>query len=86
MREFGEAMLSRSHNAGSQIEVLMDVFQEAARLAQRRHGDGWYVLSAQEQTRAIYQEMRRIDGELAAAEKRLPRQRAGSRNRSLAAA
>ena len=49
---------------GSQGEVLMDVFQEAARAAQGRYGEAWFVLSPQEQTRAIYEEMRRIDSEL----------------------
>jgi len=63
----------------------MDVFQEAAKAAQRRHGDGWFVLSPHEQTRTIYEEMRRIDAELAAA-KRSPRARPASRpSRSLAA-
>ncbi len=64
----------------------MDVFQEAAKAAQRRHGEAWLALSPQEQTRCIYEEMRRIDGELADAAKRSPRQRSGNRgNRSLAA-
>lgn len=48
----------------------MDVFQEAAKAAERRCGDGWCLLSSQEQTRAIYEELRRIDAETAA---RLPR-------------
>ena len=43
----------------------MDVFQEAAKAAQRRYGTGWFVLSPQEQTRSIYEEMRRIDVETA---------------------
>jgi hypothetical protein len=64
----------------------MDVFQEAAKAAQRRHGEAWLVLSPQEQTRCIYEEMRRIDAELADAAKRSPRQRSGrSGGRSLAA-
>jgi DNA-binding GntR family transcriptional regulator len=64
----------------------MDVFQEAAKAAQRRHGDGWLVLSPQEQTRCIYEEMRRIDAEIAAAAKRSPRQKSGKAgNRWLAA-
>jgi hypothetical protein len=64
----------------------MDVFQEAAKAAQRRHGDAWLVLSPQEQTRCIYEEMRRIDAELAEAAKRPQRQKSGNRaNRSLAA-
>jgi hypothetical protein len=64
----------------------MDVFQEAAKAAQRRHGEAWLVLSPQEQTRCIYEEMRRIDAELAEAAKRPPRQKSGTRgNRSLAA-
>ena len=60
----------------------MDVFQEAVKAAQRRNGDAWFVLSPQEQTRAIYQEMRRIDQELAAAVKRPSRQRSSSGSRS----
>ena len=56
---------NRSRKAESPDEVLMDVFQEAAKAAQRRHGDGWLVLSPQEQTRCIYEEMRRIDAEIA---------------------
>jgi hypothetical protein len=65
----------------------MDVFQEAAKAAQRRYGEAWLVLSPQEQTRCIYEEMRRIDAELAKAVERPPRQRSGSRgNRSLAVA
>jgi hypothetical protein len=64
----------------------MDVFQEAVKAAQRRHGDAWIVLSPQEQTRCIYQEMRRIDAELAEAAKRPPRQKSGKNgSRSLAA-
>jgi hypothetical protein len=64
----------------------MDVFQEAVKAAQRRHGEAWLVLSPQEQTRCIYEEMRRIDAELAEATKRPPRQKSGkSGNRSLAA-
>lgn len=45
----------------------MDVFQEAAKAAQARHGDGWFALPPREQTRAIYAEMRRIDEEQAQA-------------------
>jgi hypothetical protein len=64
----------------------MDVFQEAAKAAQQRHGVAWLVLSPQEQTRSIYQEMRRIDAELSKPPKRAPRQRSGGRgSRSLAA-
>ncbi len=64
----------------------MDVFQEAAKAAQRRHGNGWLVLSPQEQTRCIYEEMRRIDSECAQAAKGPPRQRSANRgHRSLAA-
>ena len=63
----------------------MDVFQEAAKAAQRRTGDAWFVLSPQEQTRAIYEEMRRIDSELAAQAKRPVRTRLPGRARSLAA-
>jgi hypothetical protein len=64
----------------------MDVFQEAAKAAQQRYGDTWLVLSAQEQTRGIYEEMRRIDAELATANKRSTRQRASrSSGNSLAA-
>ena len=71
---------------GRNGEVLMDVFQEAAKAAQRRHGEAWLVLSPQEQTRCIYEEMRRIDAELAETIKRPPRQKSGkSGNRSLAA-
>jgi hypothetical protein len=66
----------------SQDEVLMDVFQEAAKAAQRRHGEAWSVLSTQEQTRCIYEEMRRIDGEILAARQQ-SQQRSG--DRSLAA-
>jgi hypothetical protein len=47
----------------------MDVFQEAVKAAQRRHGEAWLLLSPPEQTRCIYQEMRRIDAELAKAAK-----------------
>jgi hypothetical protein len=62
----------------------MDVFQEAAKAAQRRNGEAWLLLSPREQTRAIYQEMRRIDAELAA--HRPPRQSPPrSTGRSLAA-
>ena len=43
----------------------MDVFQEAAKAAQRIHGEAWLLLLPQEQTRCIYEEMRRIDAELA---------------------
>jgi hypothetical protein len=53
----------------------MDVFQEAAKAAQRRHGESWSVLSPQEQTRCIYEEMRRIDAEHAEATKRPKRQK-----------
>ena len=64
----------------------MDVFQEAAKAAQRRHGEAWYVLSPSEQTRCIYEEMRRIDAELAKAADHAPRPKSGNRgNRSLAA-
>jgi hypothetical protein len=64
----------------------MDVFQEAVKAAQRRHGEAWLVLSPQEQTRCIYEEMRRIDSELAEMAKRSPRPKSGkSGNRSLAA-
>jgi hypothetical protein len=64
----------------------MDVFQEAAKAAQQRHGEAWLVLSPQEQTRCIYEEMRRIDAELAEAANQPPRQKSGDRgNRSLAA-
>jgi hypothetical protein len=64
----------------------MDVFQEAAKAAQQRHGAAWLVLSPQEQTRCIYEEMRRIDAELADPAKRTPRQKAGPRgHRPLAA-
>ena len=72
--------------AGSSDEVLMDVFQEAAKAAQRRNGEAWQVLSPQEQTRCIYEEMRRIDAELAKAASRPSRQKSRNRgNRSLAA-
>jgi hypothetical protein len=65
----------------------MDVFQEAAKAAQRIHGEAWLLLLPQEQTRCIYEEMRRIDAELAKATERQPRQRPGQRgNRSLVAA
>jgi hypothetical protein len=60
----------------------MDVFQEAAKAAQRRHGEAWPVLSPQEQTRCIYEEMRRIDAEMAAATQE-PQQASG--DHSLAA-
>ncbi len=64
----------------------MDVFQEAAKAAQKRNGDAWLVLSPQEQTRCIYEEMRRIDAEIAKAANRLPRQKTGARgSRSMAA-
>ncbi|HVC60002.1 MAG TPA: hypothetical protein VND19_06520 [Acetobacteraceae bacterium] len=64
----------------------MDVFQEAAKAAQRSQGETWLVLSPQEQTRCIYEEMRRIDVELAEAAKRPQRSRPGkAANRSLAA-
>ena len=64
----------------------MDVFQEAAKAAQRHNGDAWFVMSAQEQTRAIYHEMRRIDQELAEIAKRPSRRPSGGRaGRSLAA-
>ena len=66
MGAFGEQSgESAPQSRGSLGEVLMDVFQEAAKAAQRSNGDAWCVLSPQEQTRAIYQEMRRIDAELA---------------------
>jgi hypothetical protein len=72
--------------SGVAEEVLMDVFQEAAKAAERRHGAAWLVLSPQEQTRCIYEEMRRIDAELSEAPKRAPRQKSGPRgHRSLAA-
>ena len=64
----------------------MDVFQEAAKAAQMRNGEAWLVLTPQEQTRCIYEEMRRIDAELAKAAGRLPRQRPANRGgRSMAA-
>jgi len=64
----------------------MDVFQEAVKAAQRRNGEAWLVLSPREQTRAIYQEMRRIDRELAAVDKRSARRHASKGgNRPLAA-
>jgi hypothetical protein len=72
--------------SGVAEEVLMDVFQEAAKAAQRRHGATWFVLSPQEQTRCIYEEMRRIDAELAEVAKRNSRQKSGPRgHRPLAA-
>lgn len=58
----------------------MDVFQEAAKAAQQRHGEAWFVLLPQEQTRSIYQEMRRIDAEHSEAA-----QRQGADDHSLAA-
>jgi hypothetical protein len=64
----------------------MDVFQEAAKAAQRRRGEVWLVLSSQEQTRCIYEEMRRIDAELAKTPKQPPRKESGDgASRSLAA-
>jgi hypothetical protein len=57
----------------------MDVFQEAVKAAQRRHGESWQVLSPQEQTRSIYEEMRRIDAELAENAKQAPRRKSGIR-------
>jgi hypothetical protein len=64
----------------------MNVFQEAAKAAQLRRGEAWLVLSPQEQTLGIYEEMRRIDAELAEAAKRPTRQKSGNRgNRPLAA-
>jgi len=64
----------------------MDVFQEAVKAAERRSGAAWLALSPSEQTRAIYQEMRRIDQEAAAVAKR-PGRRQPSKggNRPLAA-
>jgi hypothetical protein len=64
----------------------MDVFQEAAKAAQRSRGEVWLVLSPQEQTRCIYEEMRRIDAELAETSKQPPGKGSGSpAGRSLAA-
>jgi hypothetical protein len=62
---------------GSSRDVPIDVFQEAAKAAQQRYGNAWFVLSPQEQARGIYEEMRRIDAEHA---KQPARQR--SRNRT----
>jgi hypothetical protein len=71
---------------GRQKEVWMDIFQEAAKAAHQRHGEAWLLLTPQEQTRCIYEEMRRIDAELAKAASRPPRQRPGrSGGRSMAA-
>jgi hypothetical protein len=57
----------------------VDVFQEAAKAAQQRYGDAWFVLSPQEQTRSIYEEMRRIDAERAKPPRRQrPRNRANN--------
>jgi hypothetical protein len=64
----------------------MDVFQEAAKAAQGRCGEAWLLMAPQEQTRAIYEEMRRIDQEMADAEKSAARRKAGKGSRrSLAA-
>lgn len=64
----------------------MDIFQEAAKAAQRHCGEAWRLMSSQEQTRAIYVEMRRIDQEMVQAETSRSRRRTGkSSRRSLAA-
>jgi hypothetical protein len=64
----------------------MDIFQEAAKAAERRQGEVWPVLSPQERTRSIYEEMRRIDAELAETPGQPPRKRSGNgANGSLAA-
>jgi hypothetical protein len=75
----GERHNPESASGGSHERVLMDVFQEAAKAAQRHNGDGWFVMSPQEQTRAIYEEMRRIDQERVATTKRPSRRHSGSR-------
>jgi len=64
----------------------MDVFQEAAKAAQRRCGDGWLVMSPQEHARAIYAEMRRIDQELAEAQKSAARRKTAKAGRRRLAA
>jgi hypothetical protein len=64
----------------------MDVFQEAAKAAQRRHGGAWWALLPQEQTRCIYEEMRRIDAELAEAAQRPLRRKSAERGSSPLAA